>query len=165
MQNIDRETRLVFEHAGLALYHAQVFEEGLGWFIQAWALAQEDISTEEQRIILEEALRAKTLGGLMKATRARLSFGPEVDAALNQALADRNYLAHHFFKDDSLAWVLGHKRDEMLAKLDQYRRHFRMAGRAIQAHARATYRQLGYSEEKAVAILLEEILRKAQPDI
>src|SRR4051812_33355365 len=82
------KTRLVIEHAGMALYHAQVFEEGLGWFLQACALAEGNISTEQQRQILEATLRAKTLGSLLKLVRTKLVFGPEAESAINQALAD-----------------------------------------------------------------------------
>lgn len=141
------QTRLVIEHAGMALYHAQVFEEGLGWFLQACAYAEGDISTEQQRQILEASLRAKTLGSLLRLVRTKLVFSPESEAAIDRALANRNILVHDFFKQYGVEWVRCEKRDEMIERLKGYQDCFRRANRVMQAHAKSVYREIGVTRE------------------
>jgi len=155
MDDVTRKTQLVMEHAGLALYHAQVFEEGLGWFLQACAYADGKLDTEEQRRILEESLRAKTLGALLRLVKTRLIFGAEAEGCVNQALADRNILAHDFFKQCGVEWVRGEKRDEMIERLKNYQEHCRKAGRVIQAHAKPIYREIGFTEQVFAGIACE----------
>jgi hypothetical protein len=149
------QTRLVIEHAGMALYHAQIFEEGLGWFLQACAFAEGNISTEHQRQILDATLRAKTLGSLLKLVRTKLVFSPESEAAIDQALADRNILVHDFFKQYGVEWVRGEKREEMIERLKTYQDRFRRAGRVIQAHAKSVYREIGVTREVMAEIEAE----------
>lgn len=89
----------VYAFAGLALYNANLVEASLINLAAALQLDRVRGITRELFDEIFENLETKTLGKLLKATRSLTTVPPEIDLVLSRTLDERNYLAHHFFRE------------------------------------------------------------------
>lgn len=139
--------KTVYAHAGLALYHAQIFEEELSIFIIAHSLANKELGSSQEYDLLEESLRSKTLGALLKNAKQKIYFSASAEKIIDQALAERNYLAHDFFKDFAPDWFTVEKRDDLISKLQSYQQTFTLADKLVSTLSRQMLKDLSVSDE------------------
>ena len=139
--------KLVFAHAGAALYHAQCFEEAVSGFILAVTVSKKAVPTVAAFDALDQVLRAKTLGGLLKEARKHLRVSTAVEKQINLALDHRNQMAHHFFKDHAEAFFSESGRDRMIAKLEEYQSFFISASDAVAAISKKLLARFGVTDE------------------
>jgi hypothetical protein len=92
--------REVYAWAGLALYYAQVLEEGVLALIFAVRATdgtlRRDFETADDFF---EAHASRTLGQLLRDMRQHVDLPAGIEHDTRDALAKRNFLVHHFFKD------------------------------------------------------------------
>lgn len=89
----------IYAFAGLALYNANLVEASLVNLAAVLQLGRVQAITRELFDEIFEKLETKTLGKLLKATRSLTTVPSEIDLVLSRTLDERNYLAHHFFRD------------------------------------------------------------------
>jgi hypothetical protein len=139
----------VFAHAGLALYFAQVFEESLIVYLASTTLKEKGHPhTHDEYIEIDSVFRARTLGSLIRDAKQKFSFTDDEAKIIDLALKDRNYLAHHFFKDHATKWTTENGRDFLIEHLESYKEHFEIATDAIDRHLVNVYKYYNITEEK-----------------
>lgn len=89
----------IYAFAGLALYSANLVEASLINLASVLQLGRVQAITHELFDEVFKNLETKTLGKLLKATRSLTVVPPEVDLVLSRTLDERNFLAHHFFRE------------------------------------------------------------------
>lgn len=89
----------IYAFVGLALYNANLVEASLINLAAVLQLGRVQAITRELFDEIFENLETKTLGKLLKATRSLTTIPPEIDLVLSRTLNERNYLAHHFFRE------------------------------------------------------------------
>jgi len=94
------QNREVYAWVGLALYYAQVLEEGVLGLIFAVRATdgtlRRDFETADDFF---DAHASKTLGQMLNDMRQRVDLPAGIEDDTRAALAKRNFLVHHFFKD------------------------------------------------------------------
>lgn len=91
----------IYAFAGLALYSANLVEASLINLAAVLQLNRVRAITRELFDEIFENLETKTLGRLLKATRSLTTVPSEIDSVLSRVLNERNYLAHHFFRENA----------------------------------------------------------------
>jgi hypothetical protein len=91
----------LYVFAGLALYNANLVEASLINLAAVLQLGRVQAITRELFGEIFENLETKTLGKLLMTTRSLTIVPPEIDLALSRTLDERNYLAHHFFRENA----------------------------------------------------------------
>lgn len=89
----------VYAFFGLAMYNANLVEASLINLAVVLHLDRVNVITKEVFEAAFGKMESKTLGQLLKATRALAPVPEEVEPVLNETLANRNYLAHNFFRE------------------------------------------------------------------
>jgi hypothetical protein len=98
----DEQAREVYARAGLALYYAQVFEQGMIHTVYARQIVNGTITAEFNTAdAFHRVVDSQTAGTILARLRRHLSLDPELDAMCTEALRLRNFLAHHFFSERS----------------------------------------------------------------
>lgn len=115
----------VYAWAGLALYYAQVLEQGVICLILSaravdGTLAR-DFATWDDAF---DAHAGKTLGALLNVLRQYVELPTGIEARSQEALKRRNYLVHHYFKERVAGFVTLPGRQAMLTELAELARLF-----------------------------------------
>ncbi len=92
--------RDVFTHYGHAAYWGQVLEDALIQALVFIARLKDRSLTEEQLQALAQAeyKKKKTIGVLIKEVRTAIRATEPIEVIVDQALQQRNYLIHRFFR-------------------------------------------------------------------
>lgn len=149
----DSGPKEVFAFAGLALYAAAVFEAELTNLLAGSKMAKERPTSADEVEALFSDNYAKTLGQLIQLVRARVSFPNDSEALIGRALAERNRLIHHFFRDHSENFVSEIGRREMIADLREMTALFRAADQASESVSNPLFERLGVTSEIIAAEL------------
>ena len=110
--------REVYAWAGLALYYAQVFEQGM---IRAAYVAQIENNSLVSEFTSAEDFHGvadrETAGKIIRRVREHVALSPELEAICLACVDRRNFLAHHFFSERSDSFARLEGRQQMLEEL------------------------------------------------
>ena len=102
------QVKEVYAHFGLAIYLSQVLEHGIGNALVYASLIPNNIgkirSSSEWHEKFDQFLGAhfeKTLGRMISALKTELTVPDDLESLLSAALKNRNWLAHHYFRERS----------------------------------------------------------------
>ncbi|MGH9043723.1 MAG: hypothetical protein ACRDVP_02595 [Acidimicrobiales bacterium] len=114
----DDQHREVYAWAGLALYYAQVLEQGM---IHAAYVAQIDDKTLVKGFTsaeeFQEVVDRQTAGKIIRRVREHVALSPELEAICLACVDRRNFLTHHFFSERSDLFARLEDRQLMLEEL------------------------------------------------
>ena len=147
----DDEVRDTYAHFGLALYLAQVLEHAIVNAMVAVRLDQRDRLTRSDIDAFMSERFENTLGKLLKALRSELTVPPALDDLLTRALSQRNFLAHHFFRERAQAFLTVSGCEAMQAELRAAQELFSQADKALTALIEPLCTRHGLTEEHFAA--------------
>ena len=94
---------------------------------------------------------ALPLGTLIQRFRKVVKTSAELDALLDKALAQRNFLAHGFFRERAVSFAHGAGRTEMIAELDAAHDLLTQADEAVGAAVEDVLPRIGVDVERMAA--------------
>jgi hypothetical protein len=144
---LEEHIKEVYAQAGLALYLAQCLEMSLANFLFIFHRATNTSVTLKDLLEVEESNSRKTLGALLKRAKEFCNFDQDAIERLDEALAFRNKLAHHFFKDHGEGFLSFSGREKMLDTLAEMQRSFQIADTLMEAVNRAMSKAVGVTDE------------------
>lgn len=157
MMDEDDQHREVYAWAGLALYEAQVFEQGVTNLLFAARLTDrsivDDFATADEFYDKQES---RPLGPVLRALRRHLSLDPSVDMRCGEAHRLRNFIVHRFFAERIELFATRDGRQLLIAELHDAVLAFRAADGALLALFLALGNAFG---------LTDELLQKEMADI
>ena len=163
LDDLDEEEQAheVFAWTGLALYYAQVFEQGVtNLLLIAW-LADRTIKEEfSSADAFFEAHGKLMLGRLLRKLENHLQLSDEVSAVCLDSLQRRNFLVHRYFVDRV---ELLFNQEGCRLVLDELYSHistFRKADLELEDLLTSLGRRMGYTHER-VQVELEKLIAKA----
>lgn len=113
----DEQTRDVYAHYGVAMYYAQTLEHGIVNALVILRLLEKDRYTRQNIDDFMEGRFEKTLGALLKHLKSEIALPTDLESTLTEALNRRNYLAHHYFRENARSFVTQNGRAQMLQEL------------------------------------------------
>lgn len=143
----DEEFKEVYAHAGLALYLAQCFEMAMQNFIVLYHLATNKRISRAELDAVDDQTKRKTMRSLLAKVRKRCRFDPGSTEVIERALVERDYLAHHYFKEMSDLFFSSSGRQKMIDRLLEMQRTFQIADTAMEAVNRALADSVGITQE------------------
>ncbi len=145
---------------GLAMYFAQVFEEGLRNVLGICAGVIDGLTFEELDTYSSSFARS-TLGQLMNKVKVRVEVDPDAERVIRIALKKRNFLAHKFFarRIDFLCHPKG--RRILCVELLRTVQVFRLADSVFEPLVTVLLSEVGWAPER-VEMLAEHMRKKAQ---
>lgn len=140
--DIDQEdyySRELFAHFGLAMYHTQVLEHAIVNLIAFASLiptiTKQDLTKFEWHNLIDEFYSTnfkKTLGQLIKALKSYgINLPDNLASILEDSLEKRNYLAHHFFREEIQSCFTLEGNITLITKLQEYQQVFINTDRLI----------------------------------
>ena len=168
MAHISEEDHIkeVYARFGLALYMSQVLEHGI-----VNALVVLDLipnrrhtvrSKSEWEMLVDDFMEGrfkKTMGTLIKSLKAIRHIPPELENEMREALHQRNWLAHGFFRDRSTDFGSYTGREKMLTEVDAARDLFSRIDDALEEIMNPLWHKAGITQEifdQAYQKILEE---------
>jgi hypothetical protein len=136
------EAREIYAHFGLAFYYSNVLEHGIANAIFVLELLDKrrEITTgQEWETLVDDhfdASFAQTLGRLKNAVvrhSERSSVLAGLMADLDKCVEERNFLAHHFWREYAVQWVTADGREAMIERLEGARDLFSATDRKLEA--------------------------------
>ena len=150
----------IYAHFGLAVYYAQVLENGLINalvtldFMPSHAthlITKTDWSDKFDAFFNQHA--ALTMGNLIRALRKVASIPDDLEAQLNTALEKRKFLVHHYFREKIMLFTTERGREQMIEDLKQYSNVFVSADRRLNSIIEPINVRYGLTPEKLDAAL------------
>ena len=156
---MDRDdlVRDVYAHFGLALYNAQVLEHGLVNAIVFASKVAERLPTLADFDALLGSNFERTLGGLIRELSNQVPVDPMLAELLKSALARRNWLAHHYFRERAVTFMNETGCTSMIAELQSAQELFRQADVALAQVVRPLFVHIGVTDRKIDAYVAEVI--------
>jgi hypothetical protein len=121
------QEREIYARYGLAMYAAQVLEEGASSLIVVHEMTHGNMRVVEEVGERFEELWTKTLGALIRQVGVHQLVTADQSIVLRDALKARNRLAHHFFREEAESFVTPGGKRKMLDQLDAARHRFEEA--------------------------------------
>jgi len=109
--------------------------------------------TEKDVDALFERSQRKTLGQLLADLRQHVTLPSELEDSLREALADRNYLIHHFFVVHDIDFMSDVGRERMVAELRQIATRFQVLDRQLEPVTHSLFERLGITAQLVQAEL------------
>jgi len=166
------QVREVFAYYGRAAYAASCVEHGLTIALMKAELMSQVAgrarrehkvpTTAEWEAMFDDYMAkhdALPLGTLIQRFRKVVKTPPELQDLLDQALAQRNFLAHGFFRERAISFSHDAGREEMIAELDAAHDLLDRADRAVQAAVEDVLPRIGVNVER-MRTQTEEIIRE-----
>jgi len=160
----EHQVRETFAYFGRAAYAASCLEHGLTIALMKAELMSQVAgrsrrektapSRAKWEAMFDEYMakhEALPLGALIQRFRKVVKTSAELDALLEAALAQRNFLAHGFFRERALAFAHGAGRAEMIAELDRAHDLLSRADEAVGAAVEDVLPRIGVNVEKMQA--------------
>ncbi len=112
----DERIKLVYSYFGLAVYWAQCIEQTFENMIILYKIiTEENVTRKYIDSIFQKIENSKaTMGKQIHNIKRVYSISNIHEKELNEILRQRNYLAHNFFKDNSLKFYSNEGRKEMI---------------------------------------------------
>jgi len=152
----------VYAYAGLALYWCQCFEQTLANILILQARITKQCVTLEQLDQYEEHVEAQTLGRLLKEVRQQVTFDEQAETLLPEALKQRNFLAHHFFKERAAVWYAKNGPERLGAELESIQTLMREADSHATAISSRLCEHLGLTDD-ILSAALQKLRNEAEP--
>jgi hypothetical protein len=105
------------------------------------------------------------LGTLIQRFKSVVKVTPELKALLDLALAQRNFLAHGFFRERAVSFAHSAGRDEMIVELDSYHALLTRTDQAVQVAVGEVLPRIGVNVvrmEEETAAIIRELLATAR---
>jgi len=154
--------REVYAYFGLAMYWAQCLEQSMFQhllFFDHFPRAAASYTTPEKWAEdfdqYERQELGQTMGKLIRRLREAGQPTAEVEQALNEALKQRNWLAHGYFADRALEFTLQEGRDRMIIEPEGLRDKFRACTAQLDAITQPIAQNLGLTEERLARVEAE----------
>jgi hypothetical protein len=149
MAAVSEETsKKVYTQAGVALHWAQCFEASTTNFLVFHARLTGQAITLESSDALEANFETSTMGQLVQKLKQFATFEGDTEIILKEALAQRNHLAHSFFKTHAETFVSEEGAQKMLEELKKSTMLFRKADLVAHTLSIAVAKAFGISEEQ-----------------
>ena len=164
-----------FAYFGRAYYMANVFEAGL-----AIAIMQLDFLAEIKKQFLAndrknfdraeyeakfdafmDKQHAQTLGNLIKNAKQFTSIPPDFHTDLSDVKAQRDFIAHHFFRERSVEFASRRGKDSMIEELQSAHDLFTRVDRKLDSIMEPLRRKLGFNDEMIQA-MEEKFMQEAR---
>lgn len=158
-EDIDPESwlaREVYATYGLAMFHAQVLENGIINLI-LWSGVSDRayLSTEQTDSAISELL-TKTMGTIKKLLITRRADIAHLEGELAKAVSLRNFLAHQYFRERSAAGMVDEGRRRMLAELQEAVAFFQAVDALLEPLTMKLVRARGISDQQ-MAETMDEV--------
>lgn len=122
----------LFFEAGAGLYDSQVLEYNIKYLIYLLGKIGFMKINAETAISIIEGKTKHTIGALFKLLRDKgISFSPDTEENLNNALKARNELIHSFLVKDVERMAVTQGREEMVKEIGQFRKVIHKASASI----------------------------------
>lgn len=168
----DEEAKELYAHFGLAYYSSGVLEHGVANALLMLELLEgrggANTRNEWENLVDKhyEDSFAKTLGRLTKQLAQHRDRSPglaEVAEELEKCLAERNFLAHHFWRKYAAHWFNETGRMTMIDRLEEAGRLFEKTDQALEAAMEPFAERYGFTPD-LVRHELDLIKRAASTD-
>lgn len=137
----------VYARYGLAMYYAQVFETGLVTLLAIATTHQSKVPiTRPEADAMFDELFGYTSGRLLKRLAGIMEVGGEGADDWQNAVRERNRLAHHYFRDHAENFVTTEGMQRMVDDADGVRELFERADLVTTAITRALLADVGVTD-------------------
>jgi len=147
--------REVYAHFGLAMYLAQVLENGLVNALTMFDFIpnhQEHIGSRTAWSVAFDAFSASkielTMGNLINVLKKVTTVPDALEARLRHALHRRSFLVHHYFRDNVALFSTAEGRDRLIADLETYQAEFTAADSALFALVEPVMHRYGMTQDR-----------------
>lgn len=165
----DEEAKTIYAHFGLAFYTSNVLEHSMVNLLATIRLfpkfrGRVDLSSwpEDVDRFYDKSF-SKTFGKI----KSILEDCAEIDAlseriseVLSAANKERNFLAHHFWREHSEHWFSANGRTEMVSRLEEMREAFKIADAEVERILSMLLPKYGITQEEREAELVRMILEQ-----
>jgi hypothetical protein len=148
------DVKEVYAFFGLASYCGQVLEKGLVNMVVLFRCKGLVITGAEFESLFDEYDK-KTLGQLLHRARNIVKIPTSVDSLLGEALQKRNWLAHQYFADRSVAFTMESGRKNMISELREITKLFKETDAAIEPIYFSVMKKMGITEERLLELMSE----------
>ena len=138
----------VHAHFGLCMYFAQVFETGLINILTALETAQSKVPTREAFEASYVRHESFTFGNLMKALAAHKFLPNDIEKEAYGLKADRDHLAHRFFREHDLDELTVGGCYAMIEELEARRERFRALDKRVSQLETEAFVRLGFNPQQ-----------------
>lgn len=167
--DVGEHNKTVYAHFGLAIYLAQCLEHGL-----VNALVYLDLIPNKAKVVqnrdewaasVDEFMDRHfehTLGRMICDLKRVTSVPARLESTLAEALRQRNWLAHDYFRERASEFMTVTGRERMIGELETAQNLFRDADRALDGAIKAVREKYGFTDERlkqASDEMLSEIRR------
>lgn len=155
----DFEAKEVYAFFGLAAYLSQCLERGL---INLAVVLHARGLSKITREAFEEAfnkMEKRMLGQLMLNVRQNITVPDGLEAALDKALVDRNYLTHHFFASHDINFNSNVGRQRMITELRAMAMRFQSTNLMVEDITLPLWEKIGVTKE-----IIEKEFRKMEEE-
>ena len=168
MSTDDREehVKTVCAHFGLAMYLAQVLEHGLVNALLFLELLPKRAGTPVPRKVWEAEFDAfldrnfeMTLGRMIRNLKAVVSVPSDLEACLSDALRERNFLAHSYFRERADEFMSRPGRGIMTKELEAAQALFVRADQRLSEVTKGGREKYGITDEKAEELFAKQLIR------
>ena len=153
------QVREVYAYFGLAMYWAQCLEQSIFLhllFFDHFPRAVEAYTTREKWAEdfdnYERQELSQTMGRLIRRLKEAGQPTVEVNCALNEALKDRNWLAHGYFAERAVDFTCQEGRERMINELDALTNKFRSCAELLDAITQPVQSGFGLTEERLAQV-------------
>ena len=163
----------VYAHFGLAYYQSGVLESGIANallycdFLSRWKhrLEKDGLKNFDRKLYQEEfdtymkGQFSQTLGNLLKRLDSALGIPTDLAEMISRAKKQRDFLAHHYYRERSKDFVTRAGRDRMIAELMEIGEEFQRIDQHIQILLEPVKEKLGLRKETLEKYTAEFIRR------
>jgi len=137
----------IYAFFGLTYYKAAVLEHGVLNLAVALLATETPGITVGEVDKLYEKFDKKTFGQVISAARNKFDFPADLEAHLEKALQQRNYLAHRFFVDHDIDLQVPDGRCQMIDELIGILRHLQSVDERMDELWLSAWEPLGITKE------------------
>ena len=147
----------VYAHFGLCVYLAQVFETGLINILTALETAASKTPTRQTFDDLYTKHESLTFGNLMKALSVHSVLPTDLVKEIRQLKAERDHLAHRFFRDHDLDFITVGGCYLMIERLVASRQRFEALDKRVSQFTTQSFSKLGFNPEQFDMLVKQEL--------
>jgi len=159
VEDENKQTKTVYASFGVAVYWAQVLEKQYaGMLIVSRLVKKKPKSLEEQVEIVEKVENSRnTMGQFLGEVKQVYDLPDELNEELGQVLKKRNYLVHHYFKENIQKCYSDAGRREMMKYFSDFIDEVKQVDEQLVPLSKKYVQQLGITEE-----MLSQIMKEMQ---
>jgi hypothetical protein len=150
--------REVYAYYGLTMYHIQCLERTLVMLGTTVYNSNADHMTSEQFDANLETNSKKTLGQLIFKIKKSVNLPDDFEKKLNDALENRNFIAHRYFWERAMQFSHTRGQEEMLAELTQLSTYFENMDRELTLVQRKWSNAKGVTDDAIYQVMGDMLL-------